>query len=211
MAKFPGNRGKRAKKKAVKGRVLVNFGVGPGNRHPPDDNSGLSLKAGHGGIDLTKKKALARRLALDGYDDDVIARIAGVSRETLDYWNAIHPDLKDAIETGRTAADAEVVSSLFQLSVGYTKTVEEVHGKDADRIRYKKYYPPELGAIKTWLRMRGNKRFKEAPAEIDLTSKGKRLSSDLPKETRQDIINSIVAAVRPKPDNAPAPTKKKGK
>lgn len=206
MAKFPGHRGRKAKKTAKAGKITVSFGVASGSRRMVPNAGRISV--GHGGIDLTKKKALAKRLALDGYSDEVIARIAGVSIETLEWWNATHPELADAIETGRTAADAEVVSTLFQLAVGYNKKVNEVHGKDADIIAYKKHFPPDLGAIKTWLKMRGNARFKEAPTQLDVTSKGKSIG-DIPQESRQDIINSIVAAVRPKPDNAPPKAKKR--
>lgn len=208
MAKFPGARGAKAKKRQQKGRITLNFGVASTKYRPPEPKKGERITAGRGGITLPDKRTIAYRLALDGYSDEVIARIAGVSVETFRYWRSVHPEFDTAIDEGRTAADAEVIATLFDLATGHVKKVREVHGKDAAVVQYDKYFPPEISAIKTWLRMRGNKRFKETPAEIDITSKGKRIGDGLNKESKADIINSIVAAVRPKPDNAPAKSTK---
>lgn len=208
MAKFPGARGEKAKKRAQKGRITLNFGVASPKYRPPDERDQVKVRAGKGGITMPDKRTLAYRLALDGYSDEVIARIAGVSVETFKYWKRVHPEFSTAIDEGRTAADAEVVATLFDMATGRTRRVTEIAGKDAVEVTYDKYFPPEIGAIKAWLRMRGNKRFKEAPQEIDVTSKGKRLGDGSLKESKQDIIDSIVAAVRPKPDNAPAKSTK---
>lgn len=208
MAKFPGNRGAKAKKRQQKGRITLNFGVASSKYRPPAEDDPVRIRAGKGGITMPDKRTIAYRLALDGYSDEVIARIAGVSVETFKYWRKAHPEFDTAIDEGRTAADAEVIATLFDLATGRTRRVTEIAGKDAVEVTYEKYFPPEISAIKAWLRMRGNKRFKEVPAEIDITSKGKRIGDGLNKESKADIINSIVAAVRPKPDNAPAKSTK---
>jgi hypothetical protein len=115
----------------------------------------------------------------------------------------VHGDLDKAIEDGKTAADAEVVASLFMLATGYDREIEEVAGKDAVRVRYKKYHPPELGAIKHWLNSR-SKTFQEV-TRTDVTTKGKAISN---KESRADLIASIVGSVRPRPDgDKPKPKK----
>lgn len=196
MSKPPTKRGKRAKTSSVKGRVRVQFGVISGKRKPPDIEA-LRIKPGRGGIDLVKHPSIARRIALHGYSDEAIMAIANVSQETLDYWKAVHPDLVDAIDSGRTEADVQVVESLLKLATGFREEVEEVAGKDAKVVRYNKYHPPELGAIKAWLYNRQKQRWGEK-STIEATGKnGKPL---IPKESNRAIIDSIVSLVKPKPD-----------
>lgn len=196
MSKPPIKRGSRAKTSKTKGRVRVQFGVISGKRAPPDVES-LRIKPGRGGIDLVQHPSIARRIALHGYSDEAIMAIANVSQETLDYWKAMHPDLADAIDSGRTEADVQVVESLFKLAVGYERQIEEVAGKDADIVRYTKYYPPELGAIKAWLYNRQKQKWGEKSTSELTGPKGKPL---VPKESNRAIIDSIVALVRPKAD-----------
>jgi hypothetical protein len=195
MAKKPVGRGKKGKTSRTAGKFHVDFGVVSQHRHAPILD-GMRIKAGPGGIDLTRKQGLAKRLALDGYSDEVIARIAGVSLETLDYWKAVHGDLADAIKSGRTAADAEVVATLHMLATGFEREEETVAGKDAVRVTYRKYHAPELGAIKTWLNARVPQ-FREVQRMEATGKNGKPL---IPKESRADLISSIVSLVKPKPD-----------
>lgn len=200
--KKPMKRSKKAPRSTRKGRFTVNFGVAFKHRKPPEFD-GLRIKGGPGSIDLPRKLALAKRIALMGLDDEQMARIAGVSIETYDYWKALHGDLDKAIEDGKSAADAEVVASLYKLATGFEQEVEEVAGKDADVVRYNKYHPPELGAIKHWLNSRVPG-FREVQ-RTDVTSKGKPL---MPKESKAELIASIVSAVRPRPDGEKPKSKK---
>lgn len=189
------SRTKRGKKSKLKSGYRVDFGIVSRHRSSPE-LSGLRIGAGPHGIDLTRKLALAKRIALEGYTDEQLARIAGISPETLDYWKAAHPNLQEAIDSGRTELDGEMIASLYMLGVGYTRRVEEVAGKDAATVSYNKYFPPELGAIKTWLNARSSK-FREVQRAEVTGKNGKPL---VPKESRADLINSIVKLVNPKAD-----------
>lgn len=194
--KKPMKRSAKATRSAKKGRFTVNFGVAFKGRKSPEFD-GLRIKGGPNSIDLPRKLALAKRVALLGLDDEQIAKVAGVSLETYDYWKALHGDLDKAIEDGKSAADAEVVATLFKLAVGYDRNVCEVAGKDARCVSYSKYFPPELGAIKTWLNARVPG-FREVQRAEITGGKGKPL---MPKESKAELIASIVKAVRPRPDN----------
>jgi hypothetical protein len=200
------SKSRHAKTSAIRGKMRVDFGIVSRNRHPPD-LCGVRIGTGANGVDMPRKLALVKRLALDGYSDEVMARIAGVTPEIWDYWKAVHPEFQDAIDTGRTSADAEVIATLFELATGYTRTVTEVHGKDAERVCYSKYFPPDRSAIKDWLSMRPNKNFRAQPQAIDVTTKGKAING-LKQETKSELIASIVKLIRPQPDQQP---KKKAK
>ena len=198
-AKPPLKRGANSKRGASGKKFHVHFGVRPHGDDFEPDLYGAKIKAGPGQIALHKRLGLVRRIALQGLSDDVIAQIGGVSKETLDYWKALHPELEDAIEQGRTAADADVIESLYNLAVGYDRNVEEVHGKDADIVRYEKHFPADIGAIKFWLSNR--KRGWGEKSQVEATGKnGKPL---MPKESKADIVAAILRAVRPKPDKDP--------
>lgn len=188
---------KRSKGKSSKrtGKMRLDFGIKrPGQRDP--DLDGIKIKAGTGGITLPDKLALVRRLALDGYTDAQLARISGVSEDTLKYWRAVHPEFDRAIESGRTAADADVVASLYQLATGYDYEEEQVGGKDASIRKVKRHQPPQMSAIKFWLQNRRPNQFK--PDSFSVTGKdGKPL---IPKESNAELIKSIVSMIRPKKD-----------
>lgn len=210
MSKRPDltKRSRNAKTTRYRKGFRVDFGVVSQHKQSPELDA-IRIKPGRGGIDLTRRTALAKRIALQGFDDAMIAKIAGVSVETLDYWKAIHGDLDQAIEDGQTAADAEVVATLHMLATGYDREVEVVAGKDAEKVRYNHYHPPEMSAIKYWLNNRGKKRGWAEKAQIEATGRGGKPL--VPKESNRELITSIVKLIRPKADDAPPPSTGKRK
>lgn len=188
-------RGRKSATPKIKHGMRVDFGIVSAHSRSPELD-GVRIRGGQPARDITRKLALAKRIALEGLSDEAMARVAGVSPETMDYLRASYPDLQEAIDAGRTELDGDVIASLYELAVGRTRRVTEIHGKNADRITYEKYFPPELGAIKTWLNARSTK-FREVQRAEVTGKNGKPL---VPKESRADLINSIVRLVSPKAD-----------
>lgn len=82
------------------------------------------------------------RLALLGLTDAEICVIVGISEHTLLYWKRNKKGFKEALERGKTPADARVADSLFQAAVGYSH--KDVHILSN---RIKKTYYDEDGKI----------------------------------------------------------------
>lgn len=68
---------------------------------------------------------IAEKASLLGLTDDEIADVLGVSVRTLHYWKYDHPELADALRTGKERADERVERSLYQRATGYNITEQQ--------------------------------------------------------------------------------------
>lgn len=85
--------------------------------------------------------------------EEQIAKKLGVSYRSFENYKSKHPELVEALKSGREALVENLKTTLKKKAQGYyyeeTKTfVREVDGKTTKTIeKYKKYAQPDLGAI----------------------------------------------------------------
>lgn len=98
----------------------------------------------------------AKNLCLLGATDVEIAGFFEVSHTTFQNWKRKTPELRDALKTGKMAADAKVAKSLYQRAVGFTQQeidIRVIGGKVIQTIYTKKYAPDTTAQI-FWLKNR---------------------------------------------------------
>jgi hypothetical protein len=85
----------------------------------------------------------------------------GISPDTLYEWQAAHPGFSEALQSGKTPADAEMAASFYKRGLGYEQPAVKIFmpaGADAPVYApYMEHYPGDVGAQKSWLfnRQRG--------------------------------------------------------
>ena len=111
-------------------------------------------------------KSLARR----GLTVKEIAKEMGIAKSTLCKWVKENPDLSDALNEGRSYADALVENSLFSLTQKSTVTEKKTIVSSSDteqkplRIEItEKDVPPSAAACIFWLKNRQKDRWRELP------------------------------------------------
>ena len=93
------------------------------------------------------------KLCLLGAIDDDLADFFEVSRDTIHNWSNKYSDFALARRSGKTFADAEVASKLYQRAVGMTVIRQKVLN-NGEIIDYQEQLPPETRAIEYWLQCR---------------------------------------------------------
>lgn len=100
----------------------------------------------------------AYRLCLLGLGNSDLALAFGVSTYTIENWLRKDPKFKDAIDRGRSIADAKVATALYKRATGYmyTDTHVTVHKpKNGEptviTTPVTKFMPPDTGAAIFWL------------------------------------------------------------
>lgn len=156
---------------------------------------------------LPEKEHLVRMIAMRGADDDEIADTFGVPRETFQAWRKLYPTMNDALEKGRLVADADVVFALYREATGYCYTEEQaVGGKEPTVLEVKKCARPSVDAQKYWLNNRQPENWRSSSTSH--VAGGTR-KDDAPLgikvETRDELIDSIVAMLASKPDGLEKP------
>lgn len=98
----------------------------------------------------------AYELALLGANDKQIANVMGIDIMTLDYWKRTKEDFREALNNGKTIADATVANSLFKCANGYMIKKHVVHvikGKPVVT-EYEEEVGPSAWAANKWLSIR---------------------------------------------------------
>lgn len=149
---------KRAKKEAwekAKKKVRAKVRRAPIRRTLSDQAETEQEEPGRGRPTLFKESYVDQvyRLALLGLTDAEMAKIFGVTEQTLNNWKPEHPDFFESMTKGKEIADSDVAASLYERACGYTH--DAVHfsmwaGKVTETT-YDKHYPPETAAAKMWL------------------------------------------------------------
>jgi hypothetical protein len=95
-------------------------------------------------------------LALLGATDKDIARVLGVSVNTVDVWKRKYPEFTEQLRRGKEIADMEVAKSFYKSCVGYYYEDEEakVVGGKLCAVKVRKYMPGDKWAQQKWLSTR---------------------------------------------------------
>lgn len=113
-------------------------------------------------------------MALLGLTDKELAKIWGISPETIARWKIDHPEFREAVRTGRTVADGRVAASLYRRAVGFWVTENRVNatGGKVHITPVKKYIPGDVEAIKFMLIARQREKWgqkPEGPTHVNIT------------------------------------------
>ena len=102
-------------------------------------------------------------LTVKGATVEEIAEAFGITERTVYRWVKKYDSFRSAVESGRDAADAKVIKSLYQRAIGYEYTEEhqivEIDPKTQmpkplKVEKYKRRVPPDVGAQCFWLKNR---------------------------------------------------------
>jgi hypothetical protein len=149
---------------------------------------------------LAEVRAIARR----GCSDHEIAQTFGVPTALMDKWTKAYPSFREAIDEGRTNADALVVESMFKRATGMTVTDTDTHTtklgtKKVTRTKSNtRQLPPDVDAGKFWLTNRQREHWKhrqsvEADVSVVVTER---------KALLDDIFNTLTNVTPPATPNA---------
>ena len=143
-----------------------------------------------------------RAIAMRGITEEQMSEIFDISPRQMGKWKAQYPLFKDALEAGYTDADAAVLGALYQTAVGYTHDEEKIMQWDGMVIRAEtvKHYKPDVNAIKLW--MTNRQRAYWADRKETEHSGNADAPIGIRDETRLEVMSSILALIKPKPDNA---------
>lgn len=145
---------------------------------------------------LTEVKMVAMR----GLTDKEISQVFGIPLSLFKKWKKTYPSFRDAIDKGRTRADAEVIAALFkratgQFTVPHTEIIK--YRDDFETLTMNKHYPPDVDAIKYWLNNRAREHWQQRSAIEQSGPGGKPIEITAGKG---QLIDAIVDLIKPKPD-----------
>ena len=93
-----------------------------------------------------------------GASDDELAQVLDISEKALAELKSFNAEFAKAIWRGQTLADADVVSRLHRLAMGYTRTVTISYLPDGAStpvvVTYEESVPADVTACIHWLRNR---------------------------------------------------------
>lgn len=118
---------------------------------------------------------MAYEIALLGATDHDLARIFGVSEQTINNWKIEHEEFSLSLKRGKEFADAKVALSLFQRATGYQ--CPDTHFSSYEGFvtatSYTKHFPPDPTSAIFWLKNRRPNQWKDKPegSEIPTTIK----------------------------------------
>lgn len=162
----------------------------------------------NGSFFLPNHEQQVRMIAMKGATDDEIADVFGVSREAFQKWRRLYPSFEKALDEGRSVIDADVMFKLYQQTQGYHYTEQVAAGKDAEVVEVERYSKPDTAAIKYWLQCRKPDQWSDRTVVSGGKGKdGKELPVGVKVETRNEIMDSILAMIKPKPDGESKPAK----
>lgn len=110
-------------------------------------------------------------LALLMLTEKEIAEVMDVSEETILHWKRTKPEFFQALERGRTLADAKMAKSLHRCGMGYYYKEEQAFNDKGTIIKtwVTKYKHPEAWAANKWLSVRQKARWSESQT-IDINT-----------------------------------------
>jgi len=144
-----------------------------------------------------------KAIAMRGLSDDEMAAVFGISPNLIQNWKAFYPSFAEAIEQGRSHADARVVQALFDNCIGYDYDEDVIVGGKfgADVLTVTKRKLGETSAQKYWLDNRQPQNWgQKVQIGGDRSPGAKPVGVAVRDETKQEVINSILNLVHPQPD-----------
>lgn len=111
----------------------------------------------------------ARELAMLGLTDAEMARVFGVSEQTLNTWKKTCAGFLESLNAGKVVADGQVARSLFQRAVGYEHPEDDIRAVNGEIVITPtvKHYPPDPTSMIFWLKNRQPARWREKPVQDD--------------------------------------------
>jgi transcriptional regulator with XRE-family HTH domain len=103
-------------------------------------------------IDLSDVKHYASK----GYTDKQLAKVFGVTEQTINNWKKDYPEFFESLKSGKFLADKKVEASLYQRACGYSHPDVDIRTIQ-DRVVITpiiKHYPPDTTACIYWLKNR---------------------------------------------------------
>ena len=105
---------------------------------------------------------------------------------------AAHPEFSEALQSGKTPADAEMAASFYKRGLGYEQPAVKIFmpaGADAPVYApYMEHYPGDVGAQKSWLFNRQRERWKDRQ-QVDMGGTlDVRLAQMTPDERAADAV-----------------------
>lgn len=149
---------------------------------------------------LPSNEHLVKMIAMQGADDEEIARMFGVPYEHFKAWRKLYPSFNEALNAGRLSVDAEVTYSLYKQTQGFNYEEETTAGKDGHIVSIKKFARPDQRSIEYWLNNRRPDLWRSLSTQRQTGKDDDHAVDGMKVETRNELIDSIVALIAPKPD-----------
>ena len=127
----------------------------------------------------------ARKLALLGLTNEEMAEFFGISERTFYRWMAEETAFCQAVNEGKTAADANVADSFYKRATGEHVQVEKVVKRpngEHEVVKYMTYIPGDSSAALNWLKNRRPASWRD---KVDHNHQG---NIDLVHEIRRTIV-----------------------
>ena len=127
---------------------------------------------------------LAENYALLGATDKEMADLFGVTERTLNQWKKDYPEFLQSLKKGKSIADANVASRLYNRAIGYSCKATKFatsEGRITDSKEYTEHYPPDTTAAIFWLKNRQPEKWrdkKEVDANVNLGDELEGLSDE---------------------------------
>lgn len=128
----------------------------------------------------------ALKLCLLGATDAEMADFFGVSEQTVNTWKKKHPEFLESQKKGKSIADANVASKLYNRAIGYDVKATKFatnEGKITDKVEYVEHYPPDTTAAIFWLKNRQPEKWRDRK-EVEVNNK---LGDDLESMTDTEL------------------------
>jgi len=120
-------------------------------------------KGGRPTVFKTEHLAVIYKMCELGATDSDLAAAFGVTRGTINNWKKKHSEVFVQIRAGKNDANENVEKALYQRALGYKcddVKFATFEGAITDAKKFKKHYPPDIGAIKFFLTNRDPERWK---------------------------------------------------
>lgn len=133
----------------------------------------------------------ALKLCLLGATDKELAEFFSVSEQTLNKWKKDYPEFLESLKKGKSIADANVASRLYNRAIGYNCKATKFaasEGKITDLKEYIEHYPPDTTAAIFWLKNRQPEKWRDKKEVDTNVNLGDELES-LTDEELQAIID----------------------
>ncbi|KXA73485.1 terminase [Bordetella hinzii] len=107
----------------------------------------------------------AAKLCRLGATDKDLADFFAVTERTLNTWKKQHAEFLQALNAGKTLADAEVADRLYQRALGYTHAEDDIRVCDGVIVTTPttRHYPPDTTACIFWLKNRRPDLWRDKP------------------------------------------------
>ena len=111
----------------------------------------------------------AYKLCLLSATDTEIAGFFDVTEQTLNNWKNDYTEFFESLRSGKSQADANVASRLYNRAMGYEHDDVELKvvslgqglGSEVQEVPVRKYYPPDTTAAIFWLKNRRPKNWRD--------------------------------------------------